>query len=245
MDNLRPDLYGSSDRRSMPLRSGRSTPGSSDCADAPTQSPTHGPKSPERDPAFLGPPSSGSSRWSASSLAGYAARPASPERRGWDAPAPVIIADPGSNLSPRLRTVGADASVPEMLADPGPRRSPSPCASTSPRALPVYSPTPQTHHPFPPPILFEREDPQPAHGARDRDKSMARFLVVDVAIPEGESKWTARATTLLESVKVLPAQGNDLKLLVREMRNVLNCHATFTEEHTVNSRLWVEKEEWE
>ena len=74
---------------------------------------------------------------------------------------------------------------------------------------------------------------------------MARFRVVDVPILEGESKWTARATTLLESVKVLPAQGNDLKLLVREMRNVLNCHATFTEEHTVNSRLWVEKEEWE
>lgn len=217
-------MYGSSDRRSMPAKS-----------------PMHGPRSPERDPAFWDPPSNGSSRWSASSLAGYAP-PASPGRVCWDTPAPEIIADPGAKLSPgprasiSPRTVRADASVPEVRADSGPRRSPSPPARTSPRSLPVYPPTPQ---PSPPPILFERADSPTAHWARDRDKSMARFRVVDVPILEGESKWTARATTLLESVKVLPAQGNDVHLLLREMRNVLNCHATFTEEHTVSSRLWV------
>ena len=54
------------------------------------------------------------------------------------------------------------------------------------------------------------------------------------ASPETQSQWTARATSLLESVKVLPAQGSDLKLLVREMRNVLDCHETFTQEHGVS-----------
>ena len=104
-------------------------------------------------------------------------------------------------------------------ASPGGRWGSDASASSSPRPLPAHSPTSLVHV-SPPPILFERPD-APMDGA--------------AASPEGRSQWTARATSLLESVKVLPAQGNDLKLLVRELRNVLNCHETFTQEHAVSS----------
>ena len=67
MDAFGRDIYESADGRSLGARSGRSTPGSSDWADATatgrSASALRGnTRSPDRDLAFWGPPSSGSSR---------------------------------------------------------------------------------------------------------------------------------------------------------------------------------------